>query len=75
MKFWKIQMQVLSEIARDLQVGLVPPPPESLDAGGFLQADYSAPDATHANAAYGELVIRQMQAFAAARRAEEAPLP
>jgi hypothetical protein len=75
MKFWKLQVQVLSEIAHDLKFGLVPPPPESLDAGGFLRGDYSATDATHGNAAYGELVIRQMQGYGAAVPSEEASLP
>jgi hypothetical protein len=65
LKLWELQMRVLRKLCEEWDVGLVPPPGEAVDSSGFLKRDYYAKDATHANAAYGELVLRQLERLAA----------
>lgn len=66
LKLWKLEMRVLAQLFTEWNVHLVLPPAEAQTAHGFLKPDYYANDATHASAAYGELVLRQLEAAAAA---------
>ncbi|MFL6734102.1 MAG: hypothetical protein ACJ8EY_05350 [Sphingomicrobium sp.] len=61
MKFWKLQKLAIGEICAELDIETVEPPKEALDADGYLAPHYYAGDATHANEAYGELVLEQLE--------------
>jgi hypothetical protein len=37
-------------------------PPPSTTEGGFLRPEYFAPDTTHANQLYGEVILRLVEA-------------
>jgi hypothetical protein len=57
---WQLQVDVLRRLTEEWDVQLLPPPAQALDAQGYLAPAYYADDATHANAAYGELLIEQV---------------
>ncbi|HEY8592001.1 MAG TPA: hypothetical protein VIL42_03945 [Sphingomicrobium sp.] len=61
MKFWQLQNLVVEEICRELGIEVLPPPRSTLDENGFLLREYYANDATHANAGYGEAVLRDIE--------------
>jgi hypothetical protein len=65
MRLWQLEADALREVAAAEGAELVMPPPECVDPGGFLSPAYYGPDATHANAAYGASVLRQLVAMAA----------
>lgn len=54
---WKIQSQLLRDLCGKLSVRFLEAPEQALDEKGFLKRDYYNRDATHANAAYGALVL------------------
>lgn len=58
---WIIEMEEVSNLLGRLDIAVLPVPAEAIDADGFLLPDFSANDATHANAAYSELVLRQIE--------------
>lgn len=66
LKFWKLEMRVLAHLCAEWTMHLVLPPVEAQTPEGFLKPEYYADDATHANAGYGELVLRQLEAVAGA---------
>lgn len=66
LKLWKLEMRVLAQLCAEWSMHLVLPPVEAQTPEGFLKPEYYADDATHANAAYGELVLRQLEAFSVA---------
>lgn len=61
LKFWNLQTSLLEKVCAELGVEVLLPPPGAIDAKGFLATDYYANDATHANFAYGELVLREIE--------------
>ncbi len=67
LKLWKLEMRVLAHLCAEWTVQLVLPPAEAQTPEGFLRPEYYANDATHANAGYGELVLRQLEAVAEAK--------
>lgn len=62
LKYSLLYRAVLREGLSQLGIGWIDPPVESMDADGYLRSEYYL-DAAHANPAYGELVIRQMEAL------------
>jgi hypothetical protein len=66
LKLWKLEMRVLAHLCAEWTMQLLLPPAEAQTTEGFLKPEYYANDATHANAAYGELVLRQLEAVAEA---------
>jgi hypothetical protein len=64
LKLWKLEMRVLAHLCSQWSIQLLLPPAETQTTEGFLKPEYYADDATHANAAYGELVLRQLEAVA-----------
>jgi hypothetical protein len=60
LRMWQLQVDVLRRLTEEWDVQLLPPPAQALDAQGYLAPAYYADDATHANAAYGELLIEQV---------------
>jgi len=66
LKLWRLQCAVLRSLCTEWDVRLLPPPQGTQTPEGYLKPEYYKNDATHANPAYGELVLRQLEAFAAA---------
>ncbi len=66
LKLWRLEMRVLAELCAEWTVRFLPAPAEAQTPDGFLKPEGYANDATHANAAYGELVLRQLEAVAEA---------
>lgn len=63
LRMWKTQIAVLVKLTKEWNIELLPPPERALDTQGFLAPAYYADDATHANAAYGTLLIEQIVGF------------
>jgi len=61
LKFWRLQSVLLEALCTSLGIDVLPPPPDALDPDGFLLPEFYASDATHANPAYGELVLQQVE--------------
>jgi hypothetical protein len=64
LKLWELQVSLLRELCAEWQAELMPVPPASLTPLGCLSPDYYAHDATHANEAYGALVLAQLRQHA-----------
>jgi hypothetical protein len=60
LKLWQMEVNRLREWAISESMHFIPPPVEGFNEDGFLSRKYYANDATHANAAYGELVLQQI---------------
>lgn len=65
MNVWKIQVEVLGLLAREIGITLLDPPAATVDAEGFLAPAFYANDATHANSDYAALALRDLETFAA----------
>lgn len=63
LKLWELQNRALASFCAELNVTLLPSPPGTQSAKGYLERAYYAGDATHANAAYGGLVLDQIAAM------------
>ncbi|MBW9064485.1 hypothetical protein JNB71_14245 [Rhizobium herbae] len=63
LKLWELQDRALAKFCSEARVTLLSNPPGTRDAGGYLDRAYYAGDATHANAAYGALVLDQIAAM------------
>ena len=61
-KIWRLHSRIVAEMCAELGVAFLPVPPDTRDAQGFLRLDHAG-DATHGNEAYGEAVIRQLEAL------------
>ncbi len=64
LKLWRLQISVLQQLCTEWQVQLMPVPAASLTADGYLKPEYYAEDATHANPAYGALVLECLRRYA-----------
>src|SRR5262249_38654735 len=62
LRLWQIEMRALRAICIEQGVEFLEAPREALTTDGFLHPRYYADDVTHANEAYGELVVRQIEA-------------
>ncbi len=60
LKLWHLQTEVLRQYCGELGVPFLDNPPNSRTADGYLKREFYAKDATHANAAYGALVLDQI---------------
>jgi len=60
MKFWNLQTRLLQKLCKNIGVETLMPPHAGVEDGGFLARKYYAKDATHANAQYGELILREI---------------
>ncbi len=70
-KFWKLCEEIYQEKAVAHGVTLLPVPPESHAAEGFRRPEYFGPDWLHANVAYGELVLKQLDQIIGGTRQSE----
>ena len=59
----------MAAILAEDEVPVLPPPPGTQTADGFLAPECYAEDATHANAEYGRAVLQQVLEIAADRPA------
>lgn len=60
LKLYTLHSRIFREFCEENGIGFVPPPAEAVDDKGFLGETYWRRDPTHANAAYGSLVARQI---------------
>lgn len=60
-RVWRLASQLVREAVAALDCRYLPVPAEARDADGFLRQSLAA-DPTHGNAAYGELLIRAVEA-------------
>jgi hypothetical protein len=61
-KIWRLHSRIVAERCSELGIAFLPAPRETQDAQGFLRPEFAG-DATHGNEAYGEAVIRQLEAL------------
>lgn len=61
-KIWRLHSRIFAGYCAEIGLGFLPVPPETRDAQGFLRPEYAG-DATHGNEAYGEAVIRALEAL------------
>lgn len=61
-KIWRLHSRIVAGYCAALGMGFLPAPCETQDAQGFLLPEFAG-DATHGNQAYGEAVIRQLEAL------------
>jgi hypothetical protein len=64
-KFWRLASDIYTQMAATTGVKTLPAPPQSLATDGFRRAEYNSTDWIHGNSAYGELVLRQIDALLA----------
>lgn len=61
LKLWQLEMSVLHQFCDRQNIQFVLPPDSALSSDGFLKAEFRGADALHANASYGELVLKQLE--------------
>jgi hypothetical protein len=64
LKMWQVITDMLRALAETHAVPFVGTPPEAVKPNGFLRDELGAEDLTHANRAYGELVLRDLALLA-----------
>jgi hypothetical protein len=62
LKLWSLEARLTAAWAAGEGMHFVAPPGEALSSDGFLDVNFYADDATHANARYGALVVDQIMA-------------
>jgi hypothetical protein len=60
LRLWQIEMDALRQACTEWGVDFVPAPGEARTSKGYLKPEFYGTDATHANAAYGALVLDQL---------------
>lgn len=70
-RLWLIQSQALSRMCSQLGIEFVDGPNDALDEEGFLARSAYGADATHANAAYGELMLQKLERMVKLTRGAE----
>lgn len=61
-KIWRLHSRIVAGYCAELGLRFLPAPRETQDERGFLLPGFAG-DATHGNQAYGEAVIRQLEAL------------
>ena len=61
-RIWRLHSRMVRETCAELGIAFLPVPAAAQDDQGFLRLDHAG-DATHGNEAYGEAVIRQLEAL------------
>lgn len=67
-KMWRLEMDCMADWATSNSMRFLPAPAESLSGEGYLTEEYYGADVTHANDAYGALVLDQIAAIASGVR-------
>ena len=60
-KLYRMNSDIIAQGCAALGVEFLPPPAKAIDAEGFLKPAYWNPDPTHANDAYGALLLKQIE--------------
>ena len=63
LKLWLLETRLMADWADSFGAQFLPAPTAALDPDGFLSEAYYGDDVTHANAAYGALVLDQVAAI------------
>lgn len=64
-RMWQLEMRAVQDLCRVYGIDFVPVPAgATTDDGLFLRPEYYAADVTHANPAYGLLVLKQLEQLA-----------
>lgn len=61
-KIWRLHSRIFAGYCAELGITFLPAPSETQDLHGFLRPEFAG-DATHGNEAYGEAVIRALEAL------------
>lgn len=62
-KLYRLHTRVLVEFCHEHGIPTLPPPPDAVTEDGFLARPFWENDPTHANAAYGRLVLEQLRGY------------
>jgi len=62
---WRMEAEIVASHLEQFGIESCPLPERVHDPDGFLLPEFSAVDVTHANAAYGALVLEQLEAMMA----------
>jgi hypothetical protein len=62
LKVYLVYQRLLRQAAAECGIECLPPPPETVNEQGYLRDEFAG-DSVHGNKAYGELVVRQMNAL------------
>ena len=60
-RLWQAQSRMMRRLCDEQAMSFLPTPPSALDSSGYLATSCYGADATHANAAYGELVLQDLE--------------
>jgi hypothetical protein len=60
LRLWEAEREALRALCGQWRIGFLDVPASARDERGFLKREFYADDATHANAAYGELVLNEL---------------
>lgn len=72
LKLWQVLQEIYKEQAEDDGAEFIPVPEAVVDKVGYLRPEFWADDATHANTAYGEVVLDYLVATLAGLRSHSA---
>jgi hypothetical protein len=74
-RLWGVLQESLADAARDAGAQFMAVPKEAVDTDGYLSAKYRGPlsDFTHANHAYGRLILEHIQRVVAKAETESMP--
>lgn len=61
-KFWRVQSQMYAQKCVQLGIDYIPVPEQALSADGFLRPEHFGEDSTHANPAYGRVILDALEA-------------
>lgn len=61
-RIWRLHSRIIAGYCAELGLRFLPVPAETRDGEGFLRPEFAG-DATHGNRAYGEAVIRSLEAM------------
>jgi len=61
-KFWKLQSEMYADKCLELGIDYMRVPEPAISADGFLKPEHFGSDSTHANAAYGRIILDTIEA-------------
>jgi hypothetical protein len=64
LKLWMLVQDMMAQVARSAGAVFVPVPARAKDGGGYLAREYWAADVTHANGAFGRVMLEEVVAAA-----------
>jgi hypothetical protein len=61
-KFWRLQSEMYNDTCRTIGIDYMPVPATAVSDDGFLKPEHFGEDSTHANPAYGRLILDALEA-------------